>query len=508
MSEGHGGKRFRWPRSEWAAHLSFRTKLALMVNLLIIVLVVGSAFLVERRQRTAIIQEVEKRALVMAAALESATAADLLTYNYVSVEQSVNKFSKEPDLVYVVVLDKEGTVAAQFLRDFPLRKILNRRAADRKPNGPIIEQVKVPGTAGEIVYDVDLPVRIEGSSESWGTIQLGVSLKTMHQEIDRTRWQIAGFGVLALMLGSAAATLLARRMTRPIQALTQGVAAVGRGDLGQRIEVASQDELGQLSAAFNEMTLQLARVRDLEERLRRADRLAALGTMAAGIAHDIRNPLTSILIFSQLMSLHHDDPEVRAKFDRVVPRELERVQAVIEDMMELARPTSLNLEPTNLNEVLTQVLELYEGQATAQAIKVAREFGFDLPFCMADRKRLHRCFSNLISNSIQAMASGGDLTVRTSIAAEGIPPYAQTAAPAIDTPNNSSLRVVIADTGQGIPPDRLSRIFDPFYTTKEKGLGLGMAITHRIIEDHKGSIDVESQVGLGTTFTIHLPAIL
>jgi signal transduction histidine kinase len=191
-----------------------------------------------------------------------------------------------------------------------------------------------------------------------------------------------------------------------------------------------------------------------------------------------------------------------------VPRELERVQAVIEDMMELARPTTLHLEPTNLNEVLVQVLELYEGQATAQGVKISREFGPDLPFCTSDRKRLHRCFSNLIANGIQAMPTGGDLGVRTSL----VPPAAfsdgQAGPPAAGAPNGGAIRVIIADTGQGIPSDRLSRIFDPFYTTKERGLGLGMAITHRIIEDHKGSIDVQSQVGLGTTFTVHLPVTL
>jgi two-component system sensor histidine kinase AtoS len=280
---------------------------------------------------------------------------------------------------------------------------------------------------------------------------------------------------------------------------------VGRGDLTQQINIQTKDELGELAHAFNEMAAQLAHIRELEERLRRADRLAALGTMAAGIAHDIRNPLTSILIFSQLMSLHHDDPDVRAKFDRVVPRELERVQAVIEDMMELARPSSLHLEPTNMNEVLTQVLEIYENQAATLNVKLSKEFTPDLPFFTADRKRLHRCFSNIIANGIQSMASGGDLAVRTSLVPAAGFSGLQGNASAVAVLNGSAIRVVISDTGQGIPPDRLSRIFDPFYTTKEKGLGLGMAITHRIIEDHKGNIDVQSQVGLGTTFTIHLP---
>jgi signal transduction histidine kinase len=476
-----------------------------MVNLLIVLLVLGSALLVERRQRTAIVQEVEKRALVMAQALASTVISDLLTYNYVSIEQTVLQFSKKPDLVYAVVLDKEGSVAAQFLRDYPLRQILNQQTGERKAGGPILDQVHVPATEWDTLYDVTLPVTIELSPLPWGTVRLGVSLKAMHREISRTRWQIAGFGVLGLLLGSASAMFLARRMTRPIQALTRGVGAVGRGDFTQRIEVTSKDELGQLSVAFNEMTAQLARVRELEDRLQRADRLAALGTMAAGIAHDIRNPLTSIGIFSQLMCLHYNDPNVRQKFERVVPRELERVQAVIEDMMELARPTALQFEPTNVNEVLSQVLELFDGQAISQGVKIVRESDPDLPHCLADKKRLHRCFSNLVSNAIQAMPDGGDLSLRTHL----VPPSAL-ADPMTGVTRAGFLTgpyacVTVSDTGQGIPPDSLPKIFDPFYTTKEKGLGLGMAITHRIVEDHQGTIDVQSQVGLGTTFIVHLP---
>lgn len=499
MSDGPTSAGPPW-RNRWMAGLTFRVKLALFVNLLIIFLILGTAFLVERRQRTAIIQEVEKRALVMARALDSAVAADLITYNYVSIEQSVQKFSKGPDVAYVFVFDKEGNVAAQYVRDYPLRQILPQRGALKRGEA-VVDQVQLPGIEGETVHDVKLPVTVEGAPQAWGMIRLGVSLQSMHQEIARTRWQIVGFVVLGLFAGSLASVVLARRMARPIQSIMQGVAAVGRGDFGHRIEVTSRDELGQLSTAFNEMSVQLARVRDLEERLRRADRLAALGTMAAGIAHDIRNPLTSILIFSQLMSLHHDDPDVREKFNRVVPRELERVQAVIEDMMELARPATMHREPVNLNELLTQVLELFESQANTQGIKIIQEYEPELPFCMADRKRLHRCFSNIVSNAIQAMPNGGDVTVRTRQAAAVLFPNSTLPEPQAEP----AIQVVVSDTGQGIPADRVSRIFDPFFTTKEKGMGLGMAITHRIVEDHKGIIDVHSEVGMGTTFTVHLP---
>ncbi len=500
MNETRTGSSARPRWLEWTGRLTFQVKLALLVNLIILSLILGTAFLVEQRQRSAIVQEVEKRALVMAQALASGVADDLVTYNYVSIEQSVKKFSASPDLVYIFVSDKEGNIAAQFIRDQPLRQILQERAT-LKPGEAIVDQVHVPGTERETVYDVRLPVVVEGSPNPWGMIRLGVSLLSMYQEITRTRLQIAGFVLVGLLVGIFASTILARRLSRPIQALMEGVAAVGRGDFGRRIEVTSQDELGQLSAAFNEMSAQLARVRELEERLRRADRLAALGTMAAGIAHDIRNPLTSILIFSQLMSLHHDDPDVREKFNRVVPRELERVQAVIEDMMELARPATMHREPVNINELLTQVLELYEGQASGQSIKIVREYDQDLAFCMADRKRLHRCFSNIVSNAIQAMPNGGDLSLRTTQASTTLLPNSGHPEPRPEP----AVQVAISDTGQGIPADRLSRIFDPFFTTKEKGMGLGMAITHRIVEDHKGNIEVQSEEGLGTTFTVHLP---
>jgi hypothetical protein len=443
---------------------------------------------------------VEKRALVMAEALAGSVTSDLLTYNYVSIEQTLDQFKKKPDLVYALVLDKEGNVAAQFIPHYPLSQLLERRN-NLKTDKAIVDELHLPGTERETVYDVKLPVMIEGSQETWGVVRLGVSLQGMRQEITRTRWQIAGFVFLGLLVGSVGSIFLARRTARPIQALMRGVAAVGRGEFDHRIEIASRDELGQLSASFNEMIAQLSRVRDLEDRLRRADRLAALGTMAAGIAHDIRNPLTSILIFSQLMSLHHDDPDVREKFNRVVPRELERVQAVIEDMMELARPVTIHRDPVNLNEVFAQILELFESQMATQKVKLAQEYDPGLPFCMADRKRLHRCFSNLVSNAIQAMPTGGDLTVRTGLVPAMV--FANSGSP--DPQPEPALRVMVADTGQGIPADRLPRIFDPFYTTKEKGMGLGMAITHRIVEDHKGTIDVKSEVGLGTTFTVHFP---
>ena len=164
--------------------------------------------------------------------------------------------------------------------------------------------------------------------------------------------------------------------------------------------------------------------------------------------------------------------------------------------MELARPTPLRLESLSLNDVLRELLELHDEQLTAQKVRPVLDFAPDLPRILGDSKRLHRCLGNLVTNALQAMPQGGTLTVQTSRVEATLRP-GEGATPAI--------QVQVRDTGVGIPADRLSKIFDPFYTTKEKGLGMGMAIAHRIIEDHRGTVDVESTLNAGTTFTLCFP---
>ncbi len=495
-----------------------RTKFILWVNVLVVVLVAAATLLFENRQRNAIIREVEKRALIVAQRLADSSTTYLLTYNYVALEQLVREMPKDPEILYAILLDKEGNVAAHSLQYDLLGRILRDQVSAQAAlaREPTLQRYLFPGAAQTPVYDASVPVIVEHSSEKWGTVRVGVSLAGMQAEIARTRWQLALFGLLAVGIGSLASVIMARRIVRPIQALARGVAAVGQGDLTQRLTVHTGDELGDLATTFNEMTSKLAHLRELEERLRQADRLAALGTMAAGIAHDIRNPLTSISIFTQLMSLHHDDPAVREKFDRVVPRELERVQGVIDDMLELARPTSHTLERVNLNDLVVQALETFETQVGAQRIAVKDELSPILPLTLADRKRMHRCFQNIILNAIQAMPDGGELMLSTSLApreaaappadpGRGEPPDAAAPRATRHGAEAEDIVVQIADTGHGIPETQLPHIFDPFFTTREKGTGLGMAITHKILEDHRARIAVASRVGQGTTFTIRFP---
>jgi two-component system sensor histidine kinase HydH len=237
-------------------------------------------------------------------------------------------------------------------------------------------------------------------------------------------------------------------------------------------------------------------VRQLEDRLRRSDRLAAIGELAAGLAHEIKNPLTSLLTFSRHLSRRFEDPEFRQKFQSVVPRELERINGIVERLLELARPAPLTFKPVRLPALLERVLELYGDRLEAQGVQVARVWARDVPAIWADQEALYRAMVNLVANALDAMPRGGRLTLRVgwSEAELGGPRAA-----------GRRVAVEVEDTGGGIDPADIDRVFNPFFSTKEGGTGLGLALTQKIVEDHGGSIDVRSALGAGAVFRIVLP---
>jgi PAS domain S-box-containing protein len=252
-----------------------------------------------------------------------------------------------------------------------------------------------------------------------------------------------------------------------------------------------------LVAIFKDVTV----VHELEAELRRSDRLAALGTLAAGLAHEIKNPLSSLQTFTRLVSRKFNDQRFRETFERVVPRELDRINAIVERLLELARPHRLSLKPVQVPALLERALDLYTNQIDAKQITVQREYAPDLPAIQGDAEHLYQAFLNLVANALEAMSSGGRLTLRANWSeAKDWSPLARRA-PA------RGVKIEIEDSGIGISLPAADRIFNPFFTTKETGTGLGLALTHKIIEDHGGNITFRSSPGVGTTFHLLLPVI-
>ncbi len=258
------------------------------------------------------------------------------------------------------------------------------------------------------------------------------------------------------------------------QSLTLDVCAFPAGDgtgAGVVLLLANQNQLQQC-----------------EERLQRLDRLANLGTLAAGMAHEIKNALVAGRTFVEL--LLEKNPE--AELTDVVRRELARIDAIVGRLLKFARPAQASFRNLRVHEILEHALRLLQPQLENRELKLDRQFGAAPDQVCGDEGELLQAFMNLLLNALEAMTPEGKLTVTTE----------NTNAASI-----AQVRITVSDTGMGIPPENLPHLFDPFFTTKPTGTGLGLAVTKRIIEEHHGSLGVLSQPGQGTSFAVTLPVV-
>ncbi len=242
-------------------------------------------------------------------------------------------------------------------------------------------------------------------------------------------------------------------------------------------------------------------LRRMEESMRRADRLASVGTLAAGMAHEIKNPLVSIKTFVQVLPRAFDDPEVRSTFCPLIESEVSRIDMVVNRLLNFARPAKAALQPMQMHAVLVHTLRLVEPRLRSKGIALETAFEAPEDQIEGDASLLEQVFINLYFNAVDAMSSGGRLRVETSVAQVETGERDLWGAPA----RVRRLRVSVRDTGHGIRAEDLPRVFDPFYTTKSEGSGLGLAIAYGIIQEHRGSFDVESRMGEGTVFHVAFP---
>jgi signal transduction histidine kinase len=299
---------------------------------------------------------------------------------------------------------------------------------------------------------------------------------------------------LAMMLVSTlGAAVLVWRFTRPLNELSRGANRVAAGDFSFRVPGAGRrDEVGRLAATFNEMVEQLGRMRELETQFKQTEQSAVIGRLASAIAHEIRNPLNYInLTLDHLRtSLAPSDPQKRALVEKLtlqLKAEVARINTRVTEFLKYTRPANLDLKPLDLRETLRDALSMIDVQAAEIGVETRFEEAGPVPPVLGDREALRSLFTNLIINGMHAMEGrGGRLTV--SLAGE-----------------DGVARVRVSDTGVGIDADHLPKIFEPYFSTKETGTGLGLAIAKKAVDEHDGSIRVESKPGAGTTFTVEIP---
>jgi signal transduction histidine kinase len=284
---------------------------------------------------------------------------------------------------------------------------------------------------------------------------------------------------------------------RRIEKLAATIRRVEAGDLAVRAPGGGRDELSQLGTSFNAMVARLADARrQLESRhadeVRRAEHLAALGKMAAGVAHEINNPLAGMQNCVRTLMKGPRNEEQRVEYLGLLRDGLDRIGRIVSQLLDFAREARPRLAPTLLPPVLHRCLALVEHETTRRRIAVAVSGNGNLPAVLADAHQLEQLFLNVLMNAVEAMPGGGRLDVQMRPG---------------DSDGKPAVEVLVSDTGTGIAAEHVARVFDPFFTTKEvgKGTGLGLSVSYGIVKAHRGSIAVSSAPGTGTTFTVALP---
>ena len=297
-------------------------------------------------------------------------------------------------------------------------------------------------------------------------------------------WSMFGIGILVMAAVALISHLIGRNLTNPIKTLVEFTKRVATGKLDETCDVNTQDEIGELAAAFNAMTRELQQSRD---KLIQAERLATAGKMSASFAHEIRNPLSSMRMLAQMLMRKTDISTERHQQSLCyILEEIERIDGIVKGLMDFARPTKLNLERQPLAPALQAVLSLMAANLAHHQIELRQQVAPALPEIPFDSDKLKQAFMNVVLNAIEAMPQGGTLTVS-----------------AIQTADK--LCIEVADTGVGIAAEDLPQLFEPFFTRKTKGTGLGLANFKRVLEEHGGSVSVESTLGEGTTVSMWLP---
>ncbi len=296
-----------------------------------------------------------------------------------------------------------------------------------------------------------------------------------------------------LLLSTIGAFFLVWRFTRPITNLSQAAKRVADGDLNFRLENAHKsDEMGRLAMQFNEMTAELEKTRELQTQLQEAEKSAVVGRLASAIAHEIRNPLNYInLTLDHLRKKFTPADAARKetfeKLTRQLKMEVERINQQISDFLRYSRPPKLNIQPVSVRSVIDDSLRIIEPQAAEQNILISVVERGEIPLINADAEVLRSVFSNLFINASQSMEkNGGNLNV-------------------IISQGTKCVTIEVKDTGGGIPEENLSKVFQPYFSTKETGTGLGLAIAKKIIDEHRGKIEVDSEIGSGSCFRVSLP---
>jgi signal transduction histidine kinase len=387
------------------------------------------------------------------------------------------------------------------------------------PERSALDQLRVIYSRDGQTLEVRQPMILD--DRAFGSIRIGVSTLLMRSELNASLQPALITAALALVVGVFVAALLAQLLLRPIHVIRSGLTRLGKGEFGVTLDLPQDDEFGDLGNYFNSVSQQLLADRGdvdpkvrLDAMLAYSRKLVALGRLTAGIAHEVKNPLNAMMIHLELLrtkiqrglaapavqpaaagsvilaeaGASQSQPTASAlEHVEVIETEIRRLDEVLQGFLKFARPEDLRLQATSIWSVFEEILPVIEPEADSNNVRIVTDCSAATPMVSGDAAMLRQVFLNLAINACQAMPNGG--TLRLTCA----------------TTSGNRVEVKVEDTGVGIPPANLEKIFDLYFTTKDHGSGIGLSMVYRIIQMHDGEVEVQSTPGRGTTFRVLLP---
>ncbi len=501
-------------------------KLILAVGSTAITIIAIFSYFIIESQKQALISQIEHNANQLSETIKSSTKYDMLLNQRDGVHRIIDTIGQQQGIEKIRIFNKEGEIiyssAKEEIGEFvdkqaescyachavdqPLEKlsITERTRIFERKDSSLSGVRAAPPPSGQAGKTLGIINPIYNEPSCWqaschaheagqkvlGVLDVTMSLDEVEAQIAANEMRMVMFAISAIIFISLILWFFVQRLVgKPVRQLVSATNAVACGDLNYKIPNHKKDELGQLAKSFNEMTRKLA---DAQRQLIQSDKLASLGRLAAGVAHEINNPLTGVLTYSSFL-LKRANGNADMKNDlEVIVRETKRCRQIVKGLLDFARQVPVQKTQVAIPAVIDHVLTIIENQLRLKKAHVKKEIAANLPAIHADANQMEQVFMNLLVNAADAVESeGGEIVV---------------AADRRQVQGKEFLEVKISDNGCGIPREDLTKIFEPFYSTKgQKGTGLGLAVVWGIIEKHGGKITVESENGKGTTFTVRLP---
>ena len=476
---------------------NLRTRFFLYSNALILVTVAIYASVSVVHERRMIEDAIERRGRSITEAL-AIPITDALMYEELELVSETGLtdnyigeiLRRNRDLVrYVIVTDTEGRVTHSNLWELLGQKF--PRALNREAVG-LPTEVETRDYAGERVLEARTPLNI--STRFWGSLSMGYALTRVDAEVSRIVQRALLLAFVLVLFNSMVTAVYVRSLFHPLMILHRTMRRASVGDLAVRVPAGKGDEVEEIGRAFNRMMDELEEARSSErhrsKNLAHTEKMAAVGTLAAGVAHEVNNPLGGVLTCLENMRANPDDAEMRARYIELMEDGLKRIGHTITTLLDFSRRRGMRTEPTSIKHNMTHVAELTAYQLRKANVEISWDLDEDDPHVLADHFQMEQLFLNLYLNAAKAMPEGGTLTLRTRVEGEDV-------------------IAEVEDTGIGMAPSVQERVFDPFFTTRPVGEGtrLGLSVSDAIASAHGGRIEFESEVGKGTLFRVILPLL-